>query len=63
MKEEDKGGRHNIFALGLVSPFTDISSEMVFVLLPLFITGQLGAPRTLLGLVERVAEMLGYTSG
>lgn len=34
---------------------------MVFGLLPLFITGQLGASGTLLGLVEGVAEMLGYT--
>ena len=34
---------------------------MVFGLLPLFLTGQLGASRTLLGLVEGTAEMLGYT--
>jgi hypothetical protein len=27
---------------------------------PLFLTGQLGALRTLLGLVEGTAEMLGY---
>lgn len=47
--------------MGLVSLFTDISSEMVFGLIPLFLTGQLGASRTLLGLVEGVAEMLGYT--
>ncbi len=59
--KEDKCGRRNVFALGLVSLFTDISSEMVFGLLPLFLTGQLGASRTLLGLVEGVAEMLGYT--
>ncbi|MGI0048477.1 MAG: MFS transporter [Nitrososphaera sp.] len=60
MNEENKGNR-NVVALGLVSLFTDISSEMVFGLLPLFLTGQLGASRTLLGLVEGVAEMLGYT--
>ena len=60
MKEDNKGNR-NVVALGLVSLFTDISSEMVFGLLPLFLTGQLGASRTLLGLVEGVAEMLGYT--
>jgi hypothetical protein len=34
---------------------------MVFGLLPLFLTGQLGAPRPLLRLVEGIAEMLGYT--
>ena len=57
---EEKGKR-NIVALGLVSFFTDLSSEMVFGLLPLFLTGQLGASRTFLGLVEGVGEMLGYT--
>jgi MFS family permease len=51
----------NVKYLGLVSFFTDLSSEMVFGLLPLFLTGPLGASRTLLGLVEGVAEMLGYT--
>lgn len=58
---EEKKGKRNIVALGLVSLFTDISSEMVFGLLPLFLTGQLGASRTFLGLVEGVGEMLGYT--
>jgi MFS family permease len=61
VKEEKKGNR-NVIALGLVSLFTDVSSEMVFGLLPLFLTSQLGASRTLLGLVEGVAEMLGYTT-
>ena len=51
----------NVFALGFVSLFTDISSEMVFGLLPLFLTGQLGASKALIGLVEGTAEMLGYT--
>ena len=54
-------GRRNIVVLGLVSFFTDLSSEMVFGLLPLFLTGQLGASRAFLGLVEGVGEMLGYT--
>lgn len=55
-----KDDLRNVKYLGLVSLFTDISSEMVFGLLPLFLVGQLGASRTLLGLVEGVAEMLGY---
>ncbi|HXV46834.1 MAG TPA: MFS transporter [Nitrososphaera sp.] len=59
MKEEN--GTRNVVTMGLVSLFTDISSEMVFGLLPLFLTGQLGASRAVLGLVEGVAEMLGYT--
>ena len=59
---EKKGAAtRNVIALGFVSLFTDISSEMVFGLLPLFLTGPLGASRTLLGLIEGAAEMLGYT--
>lgn len=57
----EKSGRKNVFALGLVSFFTDLSSEMVFGVLPLFLTGQLGASRALLGMIEGVAEMLGHT--
>lgn len=60
-EEKEKAGRKNIYALGFVSFFTDVSSEMVFALLPLFLTGPLGASRTLLGLIEGMGEMLGYT--
>jgi MFS family permease len=60
-EEKEKAGRRNVYALGFVSFFTDVSSEMVFALLPLFLTGPLGASRTLLGLIEGVGEMLGYT--
>jgi MFS family permease len=59
--EKERAGRKNVYALGFVSFFTDVSSEMVFALLPLFLTGPLGASRTLLGLIEGVGEMLGYT--
>jgi hypothetical protein len=34
---------------------------MIFGLLPLFLTDPLGTSRTLLGLIEGTAEMLGYT--
>ena len=44
-----------VVALGAVSLFTDISSEMIYPLLPLFLTG-LGASPTFLGLVEGLAE-------
>ncbi|MEW5841283.1 MFS transporter [Nitrososphaera sp.] len=53
--------KKNVYALGFVSFFTDLSSEMVFGLLPLFLTGQLGISRAALGMVEGMAEMLGYT--
>ena len=46
----------NIIALGLTSFFTDISSEMLVPVLPLFITATLGASVASLGLIEGVAE-------
>jgi MFS family permease len=46
----------NIILLGLTSLLTDISSEMVYPLLPLFLTATLGASPAILGLVEGIAE-------
>lgn len=43
-------------ALGVVSLFNDISSEMIYPLLPLFITSVLGAGASVLGAIEGVAE-------
>jgi len=45
-----------IWALGLTSLFMDISSEMIHGLLPLYITGTLGAGAIAVGLIEGVAE-------
>lgn len=42
--------------LGLVSLLADLSSELAYPLLPLFITGVLGAPVALLGIIEGLAE-------
>lgn len=50
------GLSRNVLALGLVSLFTDVSSEMIYPLLPLFLTSVLGAGQTFVGLVEGVAE-------
>ncbi len=50
----------NVFALGFVSFFTDISSEMVFSLLPTFLLGLPGSSRAVLGLIEGTAEALSY---
>ncbi len=50
------GLSRNVLALGLVSLFTDVSSEMIYPLLPLFLTSILGAAQTFVGLVEGVAE-------
>ena len=46
----------SIWALGFVSLFMDISSELIHALLPVFIVGTLGAGAIWLGLIEGVAE-------
>jgi MFS family permease len=57
-KNDEKffGFHRNIFFLGLVSLFTDISSEMIYPLLPVFLVSILGVGPTFVGLVEGVAE-------
>lgn len=48
----------NIIILGLVSFFSDISTEMVYPLIPLYLTVQFGATPALVGVVEGIAESL-----
>lgn len=50
------GVERNVFRLGIVSFFTDISSEMIYPLVPIFLTETLGAPRAILGAIEGLAE-------
>lgn len=45
-----------VWAIGFVSMFMDISSEMIHSLLPIFLVGTLGASVALVGLIEGVAE-------
>ncbi|MES2069282.1 MAG: MFS transporter [Pseudomonadota bacterium] len=45
-----------IWALGFVSLFMDLSSELVHSLLPLFLVGSLGASALTVGLIEGIAE-------
>jgi MFS family permease len=47
-----------VVALGFVSLFTDISSEMVHSLLPVFLVGTLGASALMVGLLDGLAEAL-----
>lgn len=49
-------GRRNVVALGWVSLFTDVSSEMIVPVLPAFVTGSLKASVASLGIIEGVAE-------
>jgi MFS family permease len=50
------GVERNVFRLGIVSFFTDISTEMIYPLVPIFLTETLGAPRAILGAIEGLAE-------
>jgi MFS family permease len=48
----------NVILLGLVSFFSDISAEMVYPIIPLYLTSTFGATPILIGLIEGVAESL-----
>ncbi|MBM4354512.1 MAG: MFS transporter [Deltaproteobacteria bacterium] len=50
------GMPRTVVALGLVSLFTDMSSEMIYPLMPLFLSSVLGAGALSLGVIEGVAE-------
>ena len=57
--EENKtiaGLSPNIISAGFVSFFMDVSSEMVYPLLPLFLSSVLGVNKSLIGLIEGIAE-------
>jgi MFS family permease len=47
---------HNVRALGAVSFFTDASGEMIYPLVPAFLSGVLGANAKFIGVVEGTAE-------
>lgn len=51
-----RGITRNVFALGLVSLCTDLASEMIYPIIPLFVVGTLGATPAALGLIEGIAE-------
>jgi MFS family permease len=46
----------NVIALGAVSFLTDVSSEMIYPLLPVFLTAVLGANASFIGAIEGAAE-------
>lgn len=48
----------NVIITGITSFLTDISSEMIYPLLPLYLTTQLGASPAIVGLIEGIAESL-----
>ena len=46
----------NIYVVSLVSFFQDTASEILYPVLPFFVTGVLGAPPAVLGLIEGLAD-------
>ncbi len=60
MKAERKPDRllKNIILLGMISCFADFSSEMVYPLIPLYLTTALGATPEIVGIIEGIAESL-----
>ncbi|MFC1988760.1 MFS transporter [Chloroflexota bacterium] len=46
----------NVFFMGITSLLTDVSSDMIFTLVPLFLTNVLGAAGTVVGLVGGLSE-------
>ena len=48
----------NIILIGLVSFFADVSTEMVYPLIPLYLTSVFGATPVLIGFIEGIAESL-----
>ncbi len=55
-KAKPKAVSKNVVIMGLVSLFNDISSEMIYPIVPIFLTTVLYAPATAVGLIEGVAE-------
>ncbi|MCX5869533.1 MAG: MFS transporter [Deltaproteobacteria bacterium] len=58
MKKEKTyfGFGRNVFFTGLVSFFMDVSSEMIYPLVPLFLANVLGINMAMIGLIEGIAE-------
>lgn len=46
----------NVLILGIVSFFNDVASEMIYPIVPIFLTSVLGAPVAVVGLIEGIAE-------
>jgi MFS family permease len=58
MKKEKKifGFSRNVTVAGFVSFFMDVSSEMIYPLVPLFLANVLGVNKSVIGLIEGIAE-------
>ena len=50
------GKLSNVLLIGIVSLFADMSTEMVYPLIPLYLTAALGATPAVVGIIEGIAE-------
>lgn len=57
-KKKVNRGMRNVILLGLISCFADISTEMVYPIIPLYLTAVLGATPAIIGMIEGIAESL-----
>lgn len=55
-KSAGSDGNRNVTALGFVSMLNDIASEMVYPIVPIFLTSYLGASAAIVGIIEGIAE-------
>jgi MFS family permease len=55
-KNFKEGLTKNVIILGIVSGLTDISSEMLYPVIPIFLTQFLNSPMSVVGLIEGIAE-------
>lgn len=56
MNQKILGLSPNVIFIGFISLLTDVSSELIFTLMPLFLANVLGTATVVIGLIEGVAE-------
>ncbi len=64
-KGDEKGndkpaGIRNVFTMGVVSFFTDFSTELILSVIPLFLVNNLGLSRSILGTIEGSSDLTSY---
>jgi MFS family permease len=58
--EDKPKGLRNVLYLGLVSFFTDFSTEMILGVLPIYLVNNLGVSKAILGAIEGSSELTSY---
>ncbi|TVP40874.1 MFS transporter [Candidatus Nitrosocosmicus arcticus] len=58
--EDKPKGLRNVLYLGLVSFFTDFSTEMILGVLPTYLVNNLSVSKAILGAIEGSSELTSY---